>query len=424
MPSYLNISSEELNKLKLSLFERLDNFKMQNLNLDMSRGKPCKEQLDISNEMLNLSIEDSTIELRNYGGIDGLKEAKILFAQMLNVKENEIIIGGNSSLNLMHDTIMRAMLLGVSNSEKPWGKEKIKFLCPSPGYDRHFAICELFDIEMVTIRMNDNGPDIEEIRELVENDSSIKGLWAVPKYSNPTGITYSDEVVVALANLKPKAKDFRIFWDNAYAVHHLDKNNQDSLKNILEECKKANNPDMVYIFSSTSKVTYAGSGISLMAASESNIKFILKQLAIQTIGPDKINQYRHYKFLKSMKSIEEHMGKHAKIIKPKFDKVLEILDKELGDLDIANWTKPKGGYFISFNTIEGCAKKVVSMAKSAGVTLTGAGATFPYGMDPDDRNIRIAPTFPPLDELEKAMELFCICVKIASIEKISVTKKI
>jgi len=418
MSSYLNKSIVELNEIKEALLESYKQFKMQNLNLDMSRGKPCKEQLDISNDMLMIDINESSIDLRNYGGIDGITEVKKLFASILEVSENEVIISGNSSLSLMHDSVMRALLLGVYGGYKPWSHGKVKFLCPSPGYDRHFSICELFGIEMIPIEINRDGPNIAKIRELVENDDSIKGIWCIPKYSNPTGITYSDEIVSKMARLKPKAKDFRIFWDNAYVVHHLDNNKKDKLKNILEECKKANNEDIVYIFSSTSKITYAGSGISVLAASTNNIKFIKNQLSIQTIGPDKINQYRHFKFLKSTENIEKHMEKHAHIIRPKFEKVIEILDIELNGLEIADWTNPNGGYFISFNSLDGCAKNIVTLALEAGVKLTEAGATYPYKNDQYDKNIRIAPTFPPIEELEKAMELFCVCVKLACINKI------
>jgi DNA-binding transcriptional MocR family regulator len=412
------MDNNELNNVKEKLHERYNMFKMQNLNLDMSRGKPCKDQLDLSNDLIKMSIDDSELDLRNYGGLDGLPKLKELFAEILELSKDEIIIGGNSSLNLMHDNFVRALVLGVYNGES-WNKsEKIKFLCPSPGYDRHFSICELFGVEMITIKMNDDGPDMDEIKNLVENDDSIKGMWCVPKYSNPTGISYSNEVIRKIAALKPKANNFRIFWDNAYCLHHLDFENKNSILNILEECKKQNNEDIVYIFVSTSKITLAGSGVSIFAASKNNIDYIKKQLSMQTIGPDKINQYKHLKFLKNTENIENHMKNQAKIIKPKFDKVISIFEEEFKGLEIADWTNPKGGYFISFNALEGCAKKIVSLAKEAGVKMTGAGATFPYKKDPKDNNIRIAPTVPALEELETAMRLFCTCVKIISIEKI------
>lgn len=408
---------DELEKLQ----KRYEDFKSQKLKLDMSRGKPCSEQLDLSLGLLEgmegYKASDGT-DCRNYGGVDGLPEVKELFAKMFEVSPKEIIIGGNASLNLMHDAIARAMLLGVYGGETPWGRQpKVKFLCPSPGYDRHFAICELFGIEMIVIEMKEDGPDMDKVEKFVSEDEAIKGIWCVPMYSNPDGITYSDEVVDRFARLKPKAMDFRIFWDNAYAIHHLSEN-RDHLKNILQACKDAGNPDMVYIFGSTAKITFPGAGIAVMAASENNINFIRKQLSIQTIGPDKLNQLRHVRFLKNMENIHWHMEKHAAILKPKFDAVLNILDAELAGKSVAAWNKPRGGYFISLNTLPGCAKKTVSMAAEAGVTLTPAGATFPYGKDPLDRNIRIAPTFPPLEELEKAIKILCISTQIVSIQKL------
>jgi aspartate/methionine/tyrosine aminotransferase len=421
----LGTSDLETLKGKLAKLQtRYNEFKAQNLSLDMSRGKPSAQQLDLSNELMGILNEKERpkasdgADCRNYGGIDGIPEAKELFSKFLEVNTNEIIIGGVSSLNMMFDSISRAMTHGVCGSETPWGKlPSVKFICPSPGYDRHFAITQFFGIEMITVDMKADGPDMDMVENLVSNDESIKGIWCVPKYSNPDGITYSDEVVTRFANLKPKAKDFRIFWDNAYTVHHLT-DKPDKLKNILTACKEARNPDMVFIFGSTSKVTFSGAGVSMMGSSENNINFIKKQITFQTIGPDKINQLRHVRFLKDMDNIENHMKKHAAILKPKFDMVLEILGNELSGKNIAWWNKPNGGYFISLNTMDGCAKKVVSMAKEAGVTFTNAGATFPYGKDPRDRNIRIAPTLPPIDELIKAIELFCICIQIASIEKL------
>jgi DNA-binding transcriptional MocR family regulator len=420
MSEYIRMSKNELLDRLQYLKNRYSSFKAKNLNLDMSRGKPCAEQLDLSMEILNnneYKSYDGT-DCRNYGICDGLPEAKKLFSEFLEVGMDEIIIGGNSSLNLMHDIIARAMIIGVNGSTTPWVKlPVVKFICPSPGYDRHFAICDFFNIEMITVDMNENGPDMDKVEELVLKDDSIKGIWCVPKYSNPQGYTYSDETVDRLSGMKIKAKDFRIFWDNSYAVHHLN-NKPDNLKNILKACKENGNADRVYMFSSTAKITFAGAGISMIASSKKNIDIIKKHISTQTIGPDKINQLRHVLFLKSMDNIREHMKKHAAIIKPKFDMVLNILEAELGDKDIGWWTKPNGGYFISFNTIDGCAAKVIKMAEDAGVKFTKAGATFPYGIDPRDRNIRIAPTYPPLNELEQAIELFCVCVQIASIEKI------
>ena len=424
MPKFIDMSTKELNDLLISLNKKYDEILEQKPKLDMSRGRPCTEQLDLSAEMLDFpGSKDSCMTLngtdcRNYGIVDGIPEAKSLFAQMMQVSTKEIIIGGNSSLNMMYDTIARALTQGVFGSGKPWGKlPSVKFLCPSPGYDRHFAICEFLSIEMITVKMTRDGPDMSEVEALVSQDDSIKGIWCTPKYSNPDGITYSDEVVDSLAAMKTKANDFRIFWDNAYTVHHLAEN-PDKLKNIMEACRQAGNQDRVFIFSSTSKITFPGAGIAILASSENNINLIRKQISNQTICPDKINQLRHVHFLKDMQGIEAQMKKHALILAPKFQAVLDILEKELGGKDIAWWNKPRGGYFISFNTLPGCAKMSLEMASDAGVVMTPAGATYPYGKDPQDRNIRIAPTLPPLSELTKAMELLCICVQIATIKKL------
>lgn len=428
MSNLQSLSEAELKELYQTLDEKYEGYKSQKLALNMARGKPSLEQLNLSMDMLqilktkeDLIAEDGT-DARNYGGLDGLPEAKELFSKVLEVGTNEIMIGGSSSLTMMHDTIARAMFFGVLGSEQPWGKlPTVKFLCPSPGYDRHFAICELFNIEMIVVDMLEDGPNMDVVEKLVAEDESIKGIWCVPKYSNPDGITYSDEVVDRLANMKTKANDFRIFWDNAYTIHHLT-DTPDQLKNIFTACKEAGNPDRVFLFGSTSKVTFPSAGVAMMGASEDNLTFIKKQYMFQTIGPDKINQLRHVKFFKDMDNLQNHMKKHAAIIKPKFDMVLTILEKDLGDKGIASWHKPNGGYFISLNTMNGCAKEVVSLAKQAGVTLTGAGATFPYGKDPRDRNIRIAPTLPPLVELEKAIEILCLCVQIVSVKKILAEK--
>ena len=329
-----------------------------------------------------------------------------------------MIIFGNSSLNVMYDTVARAMTHGVMGST-PWCKlDKVKFLCPVPGYDRHFAITEHFGIEMINIPMTSEGPDMDLVEELVNNDPAVKGIWCVPKYSNPQGITYSDETVFRFANLKPAAEDFRIFWDNAYCVHHLYEDKQDYLLEILMECKKAGNPDMVYKFSSTSKISFPGSGIAAMAASDANLKDIRNMMKVQTIGHDKVNQLRHVRFFKDIHGIVEHMKKHADILRPKFETVLEVLDKELGGLEIGSWIAPRGGYFISFDALDGCAKAIVAKAKEAGVVLTGAGATFPYGKDPHDSNIRIAPSYPTPEELEMAADIFVLSVKLVSIDKI------
>ncbi len=388
----------------------------------MSRGKPCPEQLKLSMDMLKILNKEEDyicdgIDTRNYGVLEGIKPARKLFAELLEVSENEVIVGGNSSLNMMHDAIARAFIFGVPGGKAPWGVlPKVRFLCPSPGYDRHFAICEAFGIEMIPVEMKQDGPDMDEIERIVSSDESVKGIWCVPKYSNPDGISYSDDVVRRFANLKPKAPDFRIFWDNAYVVHHLS-DEHDEILNILEECKKAGNPDMVYIFASTSKITFPGAGIAAMAASETNIKYTLQKMAVQTICPDKTNQLRHVRFLKSVENINELMKKHAAIIAPKFAAVLETLERELGGKEIAWWNKPRGGYFISLYTLDGCAKEVVAMAAEAGVKLTNAGATYPYGRDPRDRNIRIAPTYPAIEDLKKAIEILCVCVQLVSAKK-------
>jgi len=410
---------ENLQNYKQELYNKYNSFKSQKLALDMSRGKPCTEQLNLSNDLLNPMDSYKTeggFDTRNYGILDGIPEMKQLIADMLEVAKEEVIIGGNSSLNLMYDAISRNYIFGVNEESLPWSQQgKIKFLCPSPGYDRHFSICEAFGIEMIVIDMLNDGPDMDKIEELVSNDESIKGIWCVPKYSNPTGNTYSDEVVKRFAKLSPKAKDFRIFWDNAYVVHHLE-DNDEKLCNILAESKKYGNEEQVYIFCSTSKITFSGAGVSAIASSRKNIEYINKKMFSQTIGHDKTNQLRHVKFLKNIEGINSHMKKHADIIKPKFDAVIEILDKNLGEKNIAKWSKPKGGYFISLDVADNCAKKVVALAKEAGVVLTGAGATYPYGNDPSDKNIRIAPTFPTLDELKTAIEVLCVCVEIAYIE--------
>ncbi len=422
MKSYKDLSKEELKKEIEILEKRYNDFKAQNLKLDMTRGKPCAEQLDISMDILDIPAKElrktaDGTDCFNYGVLDGIPEAKALFAEMLEVSTNEIMVGGNSSLNLMYDTIARAMSLGILGGT-PWSKlDNVKFLCPSPGYDRHFAICELFGIEMITIDMKQDGPDMDTVEKLVSEDESIKGIWCVPKYSNPDGITYTDEVVDRFANLKPKAKDFRIFWDNAYCVHHLSEN-PDKLKNILKACKDAGNEGMVYIFSSTSKISFPGAGVAVMATSTENLKGIKKSLTIQTIGHDKINQLRHAKYFGNLEGINAHMKKHADILQPKFNTVLEILEAELGGKDIASWNKPNGGYFVSLNTMDNCAKEVAKLAGEAGVALTKAGATFPYGNDPRDRNLRIAPTMPPVEELKKAIEVLGICVRLVSATKL------
>ncbi|MGN0606147.1 MAG: aminotransferase class I/II-fold pyridoxal phosphate-dependent enzyme [Oscillospiraceae bacterium] len=415
---------QQIADFKKDVQKAYDDFKALGLSLDMSRGKPAPVQLDLTMPMMEcLSASDKLIsengfDCRNYGVLDGIPEAKKLMGDMMGVKPEEVIVYGNASLNAMYDTIARAMTHGI-NGSTPWAKlDEIKFLCPAPGYDRHFAICEFFGIKMITIPMTADGPDMDMVEQYVNNDESVKGIWCVPQYSNPQGICYSDETVKRFAALNPKAADFRIFWDNAYCIHHLT-DNHPTVLNILDECKKTGREDMPLIFASTSKISFSGAGIAAMAASVNNISNIKKQLAVATIGYDKINQLRHVKFFKDINGLNEHMKKHRDIILPKFETVLNALDREIAPLGIGSWHKPDGGYFISFDAPEGCAKRIVQLCKEAGVVLTNAGATFPYGNDPKDSNIRIAPTYPTVDELEKAMELFCICVKLAAAEKIA-----
>lgn len=422
MTELKSMSNTRLQEYYAALSSKYQDFQAQNLKLDMSRGKPCTDQLDLSANLLDcLSKSDykasDGTDCRNYGGMDGIPEAKELFSWILEVKPQEIIIGGNSSLSMMHDLLSRAMLHGLPESQLPWSRlPRVKFLCPSPGYDRHFAICQHLGIEMITIPYLEDGPDMDQIEKLAAEDPAIKGIWCVPKYSNPTGITYSDAVVKRLAAMPVKAPDFRIFWDNAYAVHHLT-NTPAQLLDILKACCTAGHPDRVFEFSSTSKISFPGSGIAMLASSIKNINWLKEQLKIQTIGPDKLNQLRHARFFKDEAGIKAHMVRHAAIIKPKFDLVLEILASELGDTKLASWSNPQGGYFISLDTLPGCAKKTVEKAAAAGVLLTPAGATYPYGKDPEDKNIRLSPTFPPLSELKLAMELVVLCVKLVSVEQ-------
>ena len=424
MKSYREMTKEELKSELSELKAQYRKFQEMDLALDMSRGKPCREQLDLSmgmmdalNSSVDLSCEDGT-DCRNYGVLTGIHEAKVLLADMMENNPDNIIIYGNSSLNVMYDTVSRAMTHGILGNT-PWCKlDKVKFLCPVPGYDRHFAITEYFGIEMIPVAMTPAGPDMDVVEKLVAEDETIKGIWCVPKYSNPQGYSYSDETVRRFARLKPAAKDFRIFWDNAYGIHHLYDDDQDYLIEILAECKRAGNPDLVYKFASTSKITFPGSGIAALATSPNNLEDIMKQMKNQTIGHDKVNQLRHVRFFGDIHGMTEHMRKHADIIRPKFEAVEEIFDRELGGLEIGEWTKPKGGYFISFDALPGCAKEIVSRAKKAGVTMTGAGATWPYGKDPQDSNIRVAPTYPTLEDLKVAAELFTLCVKIVSAEKL------
>ncbi|MBR2527739.1 MAG: aminotransferase [Blautia sp.] len=424
MKKYTQMSREELLTLQQELSGEYEKIKAQSLSLDMSRGKPGTDQLDLSMGMMDVLHSgvdlrcETGVDCRNYGVIDGIPEAKRLLGQMSEVPPDNIIIYGNSSLNVMFDSIARSMTHGVMGNT-PWCKlDKVKFLCPVPGYDRHFKITEFFGIEMINIPMSENGPDMDMVEELVSSDPAVKGIWCVPKYSNPQGYTYSEETVARFARLKPAAPDFRIYWDNAYSIHHLYDDNQDFLVEILGECAKAGNPDIVYKFTSTSKVSFPGSGIAAVAASKANLEDFRKYMRIQTIGHDKVNQLRHVLFFKDLDGLHAHMRKHADLIRPKFELVLHALDTELGELGICDWTRPHGGYFISFDAMEGCAKAIVARAKEAGVILTGAGATYPYGKDPLDSNIRIAPTYPSIEELAQAVKVFVLCVKLCSVEKL------
>lgn len=424
MKTYQELGREELLSLKAELERQYMDMKGKELKLDMSRGKPSMAQLDLARGFFDVLTSESDmrdedgVDVRNYGTMDGIPEAKRLMAGIMGVPEDRVIVCGNASLFIMYDTISRSVTHGVLGS-MPWCKlDKVKFLCPVPGYDRHFAITQHFGIEMINIPMTPEGPDMDMVEELAGKDASVKGIWCVPKYSNPQGYTYSDETVRRFAALKPAAEDFRIYWDNAYAVHDLYDNGGDTLLEIFAECEKTGNEDMVFEFCSSSKISLAGAGIAAVAASRENLDFMKRSLTIQTIGFDKVNQLRHARYFKDINGIREHMKKHAALLRPKFQAVTEVLDRELGGLGIGTWTKPNGGYFISFEAMEGCAGAIVAKCRDAGMVLTGAGATFPYGADPRDSNIRIAPSFPTPEEMTMAADLFVLCVKLVSVEKL------
>ena len=417
---YNEMNREELVSLKSELEKEYEEVKSRGLSLDMSRGKPSAAQLDLTMDMLKVmtTVEDCKAEngfdCRNYGVLDGMPECKKLFADILEVDTKNIIVGGTSSLNLMYDYLNQCMFLGVAGCE-PWSKQgKVKFICNTPGYDRHFTITEFFGVEMISVEMDEFGPDVEKIRELVK-DPMVKGMFCVPKYSNPNGVTYSDERVKALAALKPAAKDFRVIWDNAYIIHELT-DTPDVLMNIFEACKEFGTEDNFIEFTSTSKISFPGAGVSAIAASDNNIAEIKKRLNFQTISYDKLNQLRHVKYFKNADGVKAHMDKHAAIMAPKFNLVLDMLEKEIAPLGIGEWVKVKGGYFISYNTVGSSAKRIGVLCKAAGLVLTTVGATYPYGIDPEDKNIRIAPSFPPVEDLRKAMEVFCLCAKLAAVE--------
>ena len=419
MTEFAEMSKEELEQAKEAADRDYEELKARNLSLDMSRGKPAPSQIDHANGMLKEMTDYHTkagMDVRNYGVLDGIPEMKELFSGLLDIPAGQLIVGGNASLNLMFDAVMRLFVFGTMG-EKPWGRlDKVKFLCPSPGYDRHFTICETLGIEMIPVPMTKEGPDMDMVEELVGSDTSIKGIWCVPKYSNPQGICYSDETVDRLASMKTAAKDFKIFWDNAYGVHPVFEDVK--VKNIIDACEEAGTKNRPYYFFSTSKITFPGAGVSLIASSEENINEIKKIMGAQTIGYDKVNQLRHVQFFQNAEGLRAHMQVLAECMRPKFETVLKYLNKELAGTGLAVWEEPKGGYFVSVDVYPGCAKEVVRLAKEAGVVLTGAGATYPYKKDPKDSNLRIAPTYPTVEELEQAMELFCVCVKKAALHKL------
>ena len=424
MMKYTEMTVQQRKAEYAAVLAEYEKQKALGLKLNMARGKPGREQLDMVTDLCNILVKPEDfisdgIDSRNYGNVDGLPAAKALFADILGCKPEQCFVGGNASLQLMYDTVAKAYSNGLLHSEKPWSKlEKVKWLCPAPGYDRHFKVTQSFGAELITVPMTENGPDMDVVEELIK-DPAVKGMWNVPKYSNPDGIIYSDETIRRIAAMKPAAPDFMLMWDNAYCIHEFD-GEFVPFADILSLCAENGNADMVYEFASTSKVTFPGAGVAVMATSEANLAYLTPLINIQTIGFDKINQLRHVKYLQDKEHTLALMQRHAAILRPKFHAVLDALDREIAPLGIGEWKRPKGGYFVSYNAMPGTAKRALALCKEAGVTMTGAGATFPYGVDPQDSNIRIAPSLPPVEELQQAIAVFCVCVKLAALEKLGV----
>jgi DNA-binding transcriptional MocR family regulator len=424
MPSYLTLSSDQIKQELAALETQYQNWAAQKRQLNMTRGKPCAAQLDLVSglatclEGSDYRASDGT-DCRNYGGLDGLPEARALFADLLGLAAEHVMVLGNSSLNLMYDMMVRAMLFALPGADKPWSQAgPVRFLCPVPGYDRHFTVTQSLGIEMIPVPMTPSGPDMDVVESLVAQDSQVKGIWCVPVYSNPDGITYTAETCRRLSSMATAAPDFRIFWDNAYVVHHFDPAEAETTPEILALCAQAGHPDRVLAFASTSKITWAGSGIACLAASPANLAFVRRHMSAQTIGPDKMSQLRHVRFLKDKTGVLAIMARHGEILRPKFDLVLDLLAQELADCGICHWKRPRGGYFISLFVMPGTAAETVRLAKACGVEVTPAGSTWPYGRDPEDSNIRLAPSFPTTDELRTAILVLTVCIRLAALRRL------